>query len=314
MALKPLATAEALEWFAAMPREQRLRSLAPDFAQADLARVPDHRCEHLGYEEGAQRWLHTVHVANHAAISPYGYGGPLCTTDDAGFIGRAWAAWTRWMREQRIEREFCRFHPEAGHHRFWLGDVQPNRFTISVDLGLEPVEAQFNTLARRKLRKTAAVPVRWSRDAADWPRFGAFYRQAMAAMGADAKYHFGDGYFAALAALPGIELCICGEDGAWLSAGVYLFQHREPGDLGRGGTVEYHLGASSAQGHAAGTAYLLQHAAALEGHRRGLAQLYLGGGTTTGEDNPLLFYKRAFSRRERVFRVGNALHYHPQSD
>jgi len=315
MAVKLLVLAQAMDWFAAMPRQQRLRSLAPDFAQADLARIGGHRCVHAGYEEGDIRWLHTVHLrqlpadAGQAAISPYGYGGPLCNTEDRRFIERAYGAWTVWARGNRVLGEFCRFHPEAGHHRFWLGDVQPNRQTLSVDLAVEPVESQYNTLARRKLRKVTGVPVRWSRESADWLRYGRFYRAAMAAMGAHANYHFDDVYFASLASIPGTELCICGGEANWLSAGLYLFQHREIGDQGRSGTIEYHLGASSASGHALGTAYLMQHAAALEGGRRGLVSLYLGGGTTPEPGNPLLFYKRAFSRRERVFHVGNAVHH-----
>lgn len=309
-----LPAGEAIAWFEAMPRDQRLRSLAPDFARADTHRAPGLTCVHVGFEHGSARWLHTVHLRavpgfGWSAISPYGYGGPVCNSEDAAFIRRAWEAYQAWARGREVLGEFCRFHPEAGHQRFFLGDVRPNRSTVSVDLQVQPVEAQFNTLARRKLKRAADVPVRWSRDADDWRHFGGFYRRAMAAMGAHERYHFDDGYFAAIAALQGVELCICGEGADWLSAGVYLFQRRLPGEAGPGGTLEYHLGASSEAGHASGSAYRLQHAAALEGAARGLAQLYLGGGTTTDPGNPLLFYKRAFSRRERTFHVGNAVHH-----
>jgi UDP-N-acetylbacillosamine alanyltransferase len=305
---------EAMAWFEAMPQDQRLRSLAPDFAQADTRRAPGLACVHVGFEQGGARWLHTLHLRavpgfGWSAISPYGYGGPLCNSEDPAFIRRAWDAYQAWARGREVLGEFCRFHPEARHQRFFLGDVRPNRATISVDLQLRPVETQFNTLARRKLKRTNEVPVRWSRHADDWRAFGVFYRRAMATMGAHERYHFRDEYFAAIAALQGVELCICGEDAGWLSAGVYLFQRRSPDDASPGGTLEYHLGASSEAGHAIGSAYRLQHAAAQEGAARGLAQLYLGGGTTTDADDPLLFYKRAFSRRERTFHVGNAVHH-----
>jgi hypothetical protein len=305
---------EAMAWFEAMPQDQRLRSLAPDFAQADTRRAPGLACVHVGFEQGGARWMHTLHLRavpgfGWSAISPYGYGGPLCNSEDPAFIRRAWDAYQAWARGREVLGEFCRFHPEARHQRFFLGDVHPNRATISVDLQVRPVETQFNTLARRKLKRTNAVPARWSRHADDWRAFGAFYRRAMATMGAHERYHFSDEYFAAIAALQGVELCICGEDAEWLSAGVYLFQRRSPDDASPGGTLEYHLGASSEAGHAIGSAYRLQHAAAQEGAARGLAQLYLGGGTTTDADNPLLFYKRAFSRGERTFHVGNAVHH-----
>lgn len=322
--MRELSTGEALEWFAALPQPLQVRSLAPDFAAADTHRAAGLRCLHMGYREGDALWLLSTHVRAiaggpaMAAISPYGYGGPLAGGGDAGFVERAWQAWQREARERGIVAEFCRFHPETQQQEFFLGQVLENRQTVSVDLSLPEALAQYNTMARRKIRRAAGVPVCWSSDAQDWRRFGPFYRSAMAAMGAHERYRFGDDYFEALAALPGALLCICaqpqqsGEDreggeggeggaGEWLTAGVYLFQSG-------GGVLEYHLGASSPQGHEQGTAYLMQHAAAVEGQRRGMHSLYLGGGTTQQEDDPLLFYKRCFSRRMRTYRVGTAVH------
>ena len=306
--LQLIDTALALEWFRAMPPRQQLRSLAPDFAQADLTRATGHRCVHAGYAEGGSRWLHTVHLrtigdGQYGAISPYGYGGPLCNGDDAGFLARAWKAWQDWCAQEQVLGEFCRFHPETPQHQFFGGEVAFNRNTVSVDLTLPDVQAQYNSLARRKLRKSAGTRVRWSALSEDWRAFADFYRRAMSAAAAPASYLFADGYFAALAALEGIELCICEAEGQWLSAGVYLFQP------GQGGVLEYHLGASSASGHDRGTPYLLQHAAAIEGQERGLASLYLGGGSSAAEDNSLLFYKRCFSRRLRPFHIGRAVHH-----
>lgn len=307
IALQVLDAATAQAWFDALPPALRVRSLSPDFGQADVAREAGLACVHLGYVEGAQHWLHTAHLraagSARAAISPYGYGGPLANTHDAAFIGRAWQAYQAWARGAGVLGEFCRFHPQADHTRFFGGEVLFNRQTVSVDLTVDDVAAQYNTLARRKIRKAQGVAVRWSSDAADWAAYGPFYREAMAAMQAQPRYHFGDAYFSALSRLPGAELCILAEGDEWLSAGVYLFQQG-----GGPGTLEYHLGASSAAGHGRGTAYLLQHAAALEGQRRGLAHLYLGAGTTPEPDNPLYFYKRCFSRRELPFHIGRAIH------
>jgi hypothetical protein len=118
-------------------------------------------------------------------------------------------------------------------------------------------------------------------------------------MGAAPWYHFGDAYFEALQGVPGAWLCICEVEGAWASAGAYLLGET---------VVEYHLGASSAAGHDAGTAYLLQAAAARHGQQAGAGALYLGGGTTPAADNTLLFYKKSFSRRLLPFRTGQTIH------
>lgn len=311
--LRELAPSEAQDWFEAMPRPQQVLSLSPRFAQADSRRSPGLHCVHLGAQQGGRRWLHSIHLQpagqlGWAAISPYGYGGPLCNAPEDDFLAATWHAYQGWACERRVLGEFCRFHPETGQHRFFRGQVQFNRATVSVDLTLAQTDVQYNQLARRKIRRAAGVAVRWSRAREDWLAWGDFYRAAMAALGARPRFLFGDDYFAAIAAVPGVELCICSADGQWLSAGVYLFQQRRAGDP-VAGTLEYHLGASSPAGHARGSAYLLQHAAAEEGRRRGLASLYLGGGTSAAADDPLLFYKRCFSRRERPFHIGRAVHH-----
>lgn len=313
-AIRELSTAEALTWFAALPRELQVRSLAPDFAAADTCRASGLQVLHLGYREGEAFWLLSTHVRRIAggpasgAISPYGYGGPLANSGDAAFLARAWQAWHHEAAARGIVAEFCRFHPQTRQQEFFGGEVLENRQTVSVDLAVAQPDSQFNTLARRKIRRAAEVPVRWSVRPQDWRSFAVFYRSAMSAMGAHERYHFGDTYFDALSALPGVQLCICGEGGGergepdgWLSAGAYLFQSG-------GGVLEYHLGASSAEGHRQGTAYLMQHAAALEGRRQGMHSLYLGGGTTQVADDPLLFYKRCFSRRMLTYRIGTAVH------
>lgn len=312
-ALRELDPAEADAWFAVLPPALRLCGLSPAFGRADVQRTSGLRCVHVGYEEGGQRWLHTFHVREIAKFgfahsSPYGYGGPLASCEDPAFLARAWEAYVLWAGERGVLGEVCLFHPEARQERFFRGRIIPNRVTVSVDLRADPLEGQYSALARRKLRRARGLDVRWSTSEADWLAFGGFYREAMARMGAHPRYHFSDRYFAAIAAVPGVELCICSDSQGWLSSAVYLFHRAEGADAGEG-TVEYHLGASTERGKQAGAAYLIQHAAAQEGRRRGLANLYLGGGTTPDEDNPLLFYKRAFSRRERLFSLGRAVHH-----
>lgn len=308
MNVQQLPLGDAQRWFQAMPPALRVASLSPAFAAADAVRDAQLQCRWLGVEVGERRWLHSLHLrplpggpGAWGATSPYGYGGPLANVNDAAFLAQAWAAYGDWCRAQGVLAEFCRFHPEARNESFFGGEVADNRMTVSVDLALPRVEAQFSTLAARKLKRAERLGAspRFGRGPADWQQFGAFYRAAMTAMDAAPWYHFADAYFSALAALPQAWLCICELEGAWASAGVYLFGER---------VVEYHLGASSVAGHEAGTAYLLQSAAARRGREAGAQSLYLGGGTTPAADNTLLFYKKGFSRRLLPFRTGRTIH------
>lgn len=307
-----LSTEEAQTRFEGLPPALRIASLSPAFAAADAHRDPTLRCVHAGLQGGDYQWLHSVHLralpdlAGRArtwgATSPYGYGGPITPSSDPVFLSQAWAAWQTWCRQEGVLAEFCRFHPHATNStRAFLGTVRENRLTISVDLTVSDVTAGFNTLTRRKIRRAqqAGVRARWSREPQDWLHFAFFYRQAMKDIHAAPFYFFTDAYFEALARLPFAHLLVCEREGRWLSGGVYLMG---------GGVLEYHLGASNAEGKETGTPCMLQSEAAMWGKARGAHSLYLGGGTDITPHNPLLFYKRGFSRRTLVFSVGEVIH------
>ena len=309
MRVTNLSTEQAQARFERLPIALRIASLSPAFADADTHRDPKLRCVHAVFEGGDADWIHTVHLQPLAgqagqwgATSPYGYGGPLTPSTDPAFLSQAWAAWQAWCREEGVLAEFCRFHPHSpASQRAFGGTVKENRQTVSVDLTAPDVAAGFNSLTRRKIRRTqqAGVQVRWSQDPADWARYAPFYRDAMHDLQAAPFYFFPDAYFGALSQLPCAHLLVCEREGRWLSAGVYLLE---------GGVLEYHLGASSPEGKQTGTPSLMQAQAALWGQAQGAHSLYLAGGTDTSPDNPLLFYKLGFSRRTLPFSVGEAVH------
>jgi hypothetical protein len=312
MQIVTLSTEEAQARFEGLPSALRIATLSPAFAAVDAQRDPALRCLHASLQGGDFDWLHSVHLrplpsrdgdpATWGATSPYGYGGPITPTSDPGFLSQAWLAWQTWCRKEGVLAEFCRFHPHATHsNRAFLGTVRENRVTISIDLTLPDVSVQFNDLTRRKIRRAqkAGIQVRWSHDPQDWARYASLYRQAMQDIQASPFYFFPDAYFEALARLPIAHLLVCEREGRWLSGGVYLLE---------GGVLEYHLGASTPEGKEAGSPFLLQAEAAIWGKARGAHSLYLGGGTDTAPDNPLLFYKRGFSRRSLAFSVGEVIH------
>jgi hypothetical protein len=304
-----LSTPEAQARFERLPPALRIASLSPVFAAADTQRDPTLRCVHAGLEDAGFEWIHSVHLRPLAdtpgqwgATSPYGYGGPITPVTDPALRAQAWAAWQAWCREEGVLAEFCRFHPQLPSSPLAFGGtVRENRVTVSVDLSVPDAAAGFNSLTRRKIRRSqqAGVQTRWSREAADWARYAPFYRQAMQDVQAAAFYFFPDAYFEALSQLPCAYLLVCEHEGRWLSAGVYLLE---------AGLLEYHLGASSPEGKDVGTPCLLQAQAAAWGQAQGAQALYLAGGTDPSPDNPLLFYKLGFSRRTLPFSVGEAIH------
>src|SRR5207249_1304318 len=107
---------------------------------ADARRNASLQPAYLAYRSQGECWLHGLHLTEIAgtglrdASSPYGYGGPVSTTDAPGFLRSAWGAYGEWMREHRVVVEYIRFHPLLANERYYGGSIQENRAVVCVDL------------------------------------------------------------------------------------------------------------------------------------------------------------------------------------
>ncbi|HKB55654.1 MAG TPA: GNAT family N-acetyltransferase, partial [Ramlibacter sp.] len=249
-------------------------------------------------------WLHGVHVtdvpgtAMKDASSPYGYGGPLCSSDDPAFVADACEAYAAWMRAHDVVVEYIRFHPAIGNDRHYRAHIVDSRPVVWVDLRQEHPAAAYSVRLRQAIKKAAAAGLVY-REAglrSVLREFGEFYRAGMREIGADAFYLFSDAYFGQLAAggLARVGFC-CGADGQWLAAALFL-----DGQAIR----EYHLAAGSPAGRTLSAASFVLHEAGLAARARGCSMLYLGGGSDPRPDNPLLFFKSGFSPQRLVYRTG----------
>ncbi|UJF26099.1 hypothetical protein [Planococcus sp. 107-1] len=93
--------------------------------------------------------------------TPYGYGGPLisdCLERDKPFLVKEFqAAFQKYCNEQRIVREFVRFHPVFSNAEDFADcyDVSFKRKTTGTNLALseDPVQAEFSKSCRRNIKK-----------------------------------------------------------------------------------------------------------------------------------------------------------------
>lgn len=303
-----LDTDAASRAFEALPLEQRPATLHPRYVAADALRDPALKPCFLCIEAGGERWLHGVHTTSipgtpwHDASSPYGYGGPVSTSDAPEFLRLAWDAYASWMRDAAVLVEYVRFHPLLANDRWYGGAVQDNRAVVSVALPTGDLEGGYSVRTRQAVRKAVAAGVVYDEQpfTGHARAFGAFHRQAMRAMAADPFYVFPDAYFEAMGGTPGATLAVCrrpGDEG-WLAAALLLDGP---------GVREYHLAAASDAGRRHAAASLLLHHAALRARDAGQTRLYLGGGTDAREDNPLLFFKAGFSGARLLYRTGSAV-------
>ena len=302
--MRALSVGEAVAQYGRMPVALRPATLDPAYVMADAARNPLLQPLFLSYEDAGQCWLHSLHRTEvpgmplRDASSPYGYGGPLCSTDDPAFVAAAWRAYLEWMRADGVVVEYIRFHPMLGNERLYGGTVVENRAVVCVDLEQEDITAGYAVRQRQALKKAAGAGLVYEEAglAAVVREFAAFYRAGMADIGADPFYLFADSYFEALAASGLARVGACrSPEGQWLAAALFLD--------GRG-MREYHLAATCAQGRKASASTFVLHHGAIAARERGLRQLYLGGGSDARADNPLLFFKSAFSPQRLIYRTG----------
>lgn len=307
--LQVLTLAQATIQYDTMDLPARPATLHPGYVAADASRDPRLQPAYLLYESHGQRWLHSLHLTRIAGTdlrdgsSPYGYGGPLSTSDDPDFVARAWRAYSQWMIEQRVVVDYVRFHPVLGNERWYGGAVSDNRLVVCMDLTGDIGQA-YPPRLRQTLNKAGRAGLVY-RDGPLAPharQFGDYYRAAMANMHADPFFFFGDAYFELLAdtGLATLGLCLRqgGTNVSWLAASVLL--------QGRG-LREYHLAATNAAGREVGASAFLLHAAALDARDQGVQRLYLGGGSDARPDNPLLFFKSAYSTERLAYRTGSCV-------
>lgn len=296
--------ADALAASLALPL--RPGTLYGAYLRADAARDALLQPTWLAVRDGHRLWLHGIHrrpiegTPWWDASAPYGYGGPLCHPEaDPAFIAAAWRTYTDWMRAHGVVVEYLRFHPLLANERHYGGQTAPNREVVWVDLCVDDLMTQYAPRLRGTLKKTARLALRYAEQplATCAGAFAAYYRRGMMEIGADPFFQFQDAYFEALAGHPGARVGICraASSDAWLAACLMIDGI---------GMTEYHLAATSDEGRAVGASSHALHAAALAARARGQRVLYLGGGSDTRPDNPLLFFKAGFSKRRATYHTG----------
>lgn len=231
------------------------------------------------------------------AQSAHGYGGPLATTTDPGFLRDAWRAAAGAMRDDGVVSVFLRLHPLARNETILPPGAacREDRATASIDLraGLDGAALSVHrNMLRRAARlglRAEVVPV----DRENAAEFVAMYDATMRRLDADAMYLFGRGYVDHLRAL-GDQISLArvrGTHGEVVAAALALWGAREG---------EYHLAARVADSeNCAGN--LLLHALAQEGARRGLDALHLGGGRSADPDDALWRFKSRVGTGRHTF-------------
>lgn len=297
---------EAQSLFDMLPKEKRLATLSPKYVCIDALRDNSLTPTFILFEDDASHefWLHSVHksvVPNSDYCdyqSAYGYGGPLALEipvlgKDSEIYDLAGFKYSQWCNSHKIIAEFVRLHPLL--EQPYRGEKTLNRQTCVIPLGAKPSDS-----CRNKINKAGRAGVRIlevNRNLIN--EFGQFYRDGLSSLNAEKFYYFNDAYFKAMSEWDKAHLIIAERDGEWLAASIFL----EGGD-----TLEYHLCTVSENGKKCGAGNALIAGAINLAAKLKLKQVFLGGGKTTNESDPLFQFKNSFGGELRPFYIGTQIH------
>lgn len=298
---------DAVAIFNSFSPDLQAPSLHPYYVKADAQRDSSLQPVFFVYQEGFDLYYHAFHRSrvNDTGFfdiqSPYGYGGPLSTTEDKPFLAKAWSEFLIWGQQNQILAEFLRFHPLLENWRFFNGEVFDDRSTVWVDLMERDLLMSYKSRVRTAVRKAQknSLQVEWLKEPQAIRDFIEIYSEAMRGLNAGHFYFFPDSYYQELLNWDQSHLAVCKLGENVLAAAIFLVS---------GARMEYHLSGSTTLGNQMGATNLLIHEASLLGMNLGCKMLHLGGGIDNNPQNSLLFFKAGFSDCRAFFRIGKQIH------
>lgn len=282
-------------------------ALHPAYLIADSKREPGLEPVFFLYREAGEMFYHgllkgKVLGTNYFDLqSPYGYGGPIVTTQDPEFIKRACGAYANWCEESNILVEFVRFHPLAENWLYYSGEVVQDRQTVWIDLTVEDLLMSYGTRARTAVRKAIkeGLSVQWFQGRALAADFEKLYSETMSRLNAGRSYFFSPHYFGSLLEWGGAWVAVCLKDESPVAMALFLTGNK---------IMEYHLSASTEAGRRHSATNLIIHEAADFAQKLKYQKLHLGGGTDRRPENPLFFFKSGFSESRADFKIGKTIY------
>jgi hypothetical protein len=241
----------------------------------------------------------------------YGYNGLITNSNDHGFIGQFHREFENYCKEKNIVAEFTRFHPLLMNHKRASDKMQVNkdRNTISLDLR-KPYnkiwEMEYSSGNRNMIRKAVKRNLRnyVYRDPAPGliNEFSKLYQDTMKKLNAENYYYFNTNYFRSLFNDFKSNIVLINtvdtENSVNASAIFIIY----------GKYAHYHLSARKPTADSSSNNYMLDEAIKYS-QECGAEFFHLGGGTTSQGDDPLLKFKKNFSRTTCEFYTGKRIYF-----
>ncbi|WP_245844500.1 GNAT family N-acetyltransferase [Salinicoccus kekensis] len=243
-------------------------------------------------------------------ISPYGYGGPVIheSTNKEKLMSEFEDCFSVYCANNNIVSEFIRFHPIFQNQEDFKGiyDTMYLRQTVGTDFIKfeDTFQNEFSRTARTKVRKRLRddrFSFHIDRGFKNVEPFIDIYNLTMERHNATQFYYFNREYFYALKDKFGDDLMTISvkfEDKI-IAMGLYFLS---------GDVIHDHLNGTNPDYLEYSPAYLLKYASMKWGVENGYSLIHYGGGVSNAEDDPVLHFKKRFSKHtEFEFHIGKKI-------
>lgn len=229
----------------------------------------------------------------------YGYGGYFSTSEDQGFLAKAFGAYQKQCNDERIIAEFVRFHPYNTFptvSKWYLDFIALDRQTVSIDLTIPKAErwSGYSSTTRNILRKGAQILFFHETEGID--EFMRLYQLTMEKNNADSFYYFSREYYEKLLAIKDVKLFAVMHGDHIVNMSFALFGKN---------LAHYHLSANDMNFSKLNGNYILLDLICdyVKLNYPKISQFHLGGGRSNLANDSLLAFKSKFSHIRNNFYI-----------
>ncbi len=236
----------------------------------------------------------------------YGYGGPMCNTNDTVFIKNANYEYSNWLKKENVIVELSRFHPLIRNENNFDETVSISsiKSTCSLDLNLvdrnfKPFKSKIKNILKNTYKNKIQVKI--SNNFQDYKCFKKIYKKFIIKKKANKEYLFNSLYFRKLFKLIskyGFISTVIDQNNNKICSGIFFYGQK---------FLHYHLSASDNQKKINGIFNLMIFESALHGKNIGLSRLHFGGGVTNDLNDKLLKFKKSMSTDTHKFYIGERI-------
>jgi len=231
--------------------------------------------------------------------SAYGYGGFYTNSNDDDFLKRAFEVYEKRCYDEKIIAEFMRFHPFNDfpiEHKNHLAFNLYDRDVVVVSLENDILSA-YTSKVRNTIKRASEKVVVHESD--NLEKFIALYTETMTKNEATEFYFFDETLFKNLYGMKEVKLYEVLFEKEVVAMGFFM----EGSDL-----MHYHLSANSQLSYTLNANYTLLYKLSEIAKAEGKSYFVLGGGSTALADDPLLKFKKKFSKETKPFYISGKIY------